>query len=203
MQARKPEMRGWLATLTTALVFAVSTPASAGGLAAPSSFAGIEDAEARSAAIFTEAARVFQHARCMNCHPAGDRPLQTDASHKHRPAVQRGSNGFGHPAMQCGNCHMDSNRAASGVPGAPHWHLAQSTMGFVGKTPGQICRQIKNPNMNGDRPTEAIVMHVAFDPLIIWAWQPGADRTAPPGTHQDFVALINEWIVTGAACPER
>ena len=54
-----------------------------------------------------------------------------------------------------------------------------------------------------DRPVEAIIMHVAFDPLIIWAWQPGADRTPPPGTHQDFVALINEWIGTGAACPEN
>ncbi|HEV7559681.1 MAG TPA: hypothetical protein VGO00_29595, partial [Kofleriaceae bacterium] len=26
---------------------------------------------------------VFQHARCQNCHPSGDQPLQGDDSHPH------------------------------------------------------------------------------------------------------------------------
>ena len=97
---------------------------------------------------------------------------------------------------------MKANRTASRVPGAPHWHLAPRTMAFAGKSAGEICRQISDPARNGDRPVESIVMHVAFDPLIAWAWNPGADRSPPPGTHQGFVALVNEWIRTGAACPE-
>ena len=33
-----------------------------------------DDAQARAA--FLEAFKVFSHARCVNCHPAGDAPLQ-------------------------------------------------------------------------------------------------------------------------------
>ena len=41
----------------------------------PSAFATIPDIAARSRALFTEAAKVFMHPRCTNCHPATDRPL--------------------------------------------------------------------------------------------------------------------------------
>ncbi len=43
-------------------------------LATPESFAAINDTAARSAALFTEAGKVLTHPRCVNCHPAGDRP---------------------------------------------------------------------------------------------------------------------------------
>ena len=39
---------------------------------------------------FVEAAKVFQHARCMNCHPAGDQPTQGMDMHIHKILVQRG-----------------------------------------------------------------------------------------------------------------
>jgi hypothetical protein len=42
------------------------------------SFADIVDAQVRSIALFEEAGKVLQHPRCMNCHPAGERPRQTD-----------------------------------------------------------------------------------------------------------------------------
>ena len=74
-------------------------------------------------------------------------------------------------------------------------------MAFEGKSAAQICNDIKDPAKNGDRPVEAIIMHVMFDPLIAWAWAPGADRSSAPGTHQDFVALIHGWLQAGAACP--
>ena len=41
------------------------------------SFDGIADKAARAQALFTEAGKVIMHPRCVNCHPAGDRPLQT------------------------------------------------------------------------------------------------------------------------------
>jgi hypothetical protein len=47
-----------------------------------------------------------------------------------------------------------------------------------------------------------LVRHLAFDPLVQWAWQPGAGRTPPPGKHADFAALMAAWVEAGAHCPE-
>src|SRR5512132_3756915 len=65
------------------------------GLASVESFSSIGDTAARSAAIFTELAKVLTHPRCLNCHPAGDRPRQGDVSRLHQPPVERGADGFG------------------------------------------------------------------------------------------------------------
>lgn len=56
-------------------------------LAAPESFATIADADMRSAAIFTELGKVLTHPRCVNCHPAGDRPHQGDRMRLHQPPL--------------------------------------------------------------------------------------------------------------------
>ena len=63
------------------------------GLASVESFASIADTSARSAAIFTELGKVLTHPRCLNCHPAGDRPRQGDVSRLHQPPVERGADG--------------------------------------------------------------------------------------------------------------
>jgi hypothetical protein len=49
------------------------------------SFADIADTQTRSIALFEEAGKVLQHPRCMNCHPAGERPRQTDQRRLHQP----------------------------------------------------------------------------------------------------------------------
>src|SRR5262245_46029637 len=64
-------------------------------LQAPSAFANIADSEARSRALFSEAAKVITNPRCMNCHPASDSPLQGDDKHRHIPPVVRGEAGVG------------------------------------------------------------------------------------------------------------
>jgi len=79
-------------------------------LAAPESFAAISDSAARSAALFMEAAKVLTHPRCVNCHPAGDRPRQGDIRRLHQPPVARGEDGFGLPAMRCPICHQGQFR---------------------------------------------------------------------------------------------
>ena len=43
-----------------------------------SDFSDISNEKDRSIALFTEAGKVIQHPRCVNCHPAGDRPQQRD-----------------------------------------------------------------------------------------------------------------------------
>src|SRR5438270_10906956 len=64
-------------------------------LASPQSFAKIADPSKRSAAYFTELSKVLTSPRCLNCHPAGDRPRQGDAARLHQPPVYRGKDGFG------------------------------------------------------------------------------------------------------------
>src|SRR2546429_3299776 len=94
------------------------------GLATPESFSAIGDTATRSAALFTELGKVLTHPRCVNCHPAGDRPRQTDAGRLHQPPVARGPDGLGLPAMRCPICHQQANFDPGRMPGNPISHLA-------------------------------------------------------------------------------
>ncbi len=186
---------------TCAIGSAMAAPTPAVTLQTPDAFAGIADRDARSKALFTEAGKVIQSPRCVNCHPAGDRPLQGDDGHLHLPAVVRGADGHGAIGLQCNTCHQAENFAASGVPGNPKWALAPIAMAWQGKSLGDICTQIKDPTRNGGRDLKKIETHMATDDLVGWAWNPGADRTPAPGTQAAFGMLITAWIQTGAKCP--
>jgi hypothetical protein len=164
-------------------------------------FAGIADEAQRSAALFEEAGKVLQHPRCVNCHPAGDRPLQGADGHLHIPAVQRGDGGIGVAGLRCTTCHGQANYDAAGVPGHPEWHLAPIEMAWEGLTLGEICEQVKDPERNGGKDMAELVEHMAEDSLVGWGWSPGAGREPAPGTQQAFGELIRAWAETGAVCP--
>ena len=168
-----------------------------------SSFEGIADARARSVALFEEAGKVLQHPRCVNCHPATERPRQTDAMRPHQPLVVRGPDGHGAPGMACGTCHHAANFDPARVPGHPEWHLAPASMAWEGRSLGDICEQIKDPARNGGKAMAALIHHMAEDSLVGWGWSPGAGREPAPGTHKAFGDLIEAWAATGAACPTR
>jgi hypothetical protein len=165
------------------------------------SFAGIADTQARSIALFKEAGKVLQHPRCVNCHPAGDRPSQGDRMAPHQPLVVRGKDGHGAPGMMCTTCHGGANFEPARVPGDPHWHLAPSSMAWEGKSLGEICNQLKDPKRNGGRDLAAILKHVSTDSLVKWGWSPGPGRTPAPGSNAAFTALMQAWIEAGAYCP--
>jgi hypothetical protein len=170
-------------------------------LAMPQSFDAIADTAVRSAALFTEAGKVLTSPRCVNCHPAGDRPLQGETHRLHQPPVERGGDGFGTASMRCATCHQSANFDAVGVPGHAHWHLAPREMAWQNKTIGEICIQIKDPARNGGRSLQQILTHIATDSLVGWAWAPGFGRRSAPGTQQELGALIDAWIKSGAVCP--
>ena len=165
------------------------------------SFANIADTQARSIALFEEVGKVLQHPRCMNCHPAGERPRQTDQRRLHQPLVVRGKDGHGAPGMACATCHGGTNFDPSHVPGNPHWALAPTSMAWEGKTLGEICAQIKDPARNGNRSVDALIEHIGEDHLVGWAWAPGYGRRPAPGTQKEAGALVEAWVKTGAACP--
>lgn len=188
-----------LALGTAAVSGAAAQPAQ--GLQAPSAFAGIADQTQRSLALFGEAGKVLTHPRCVNCHPAGDRPLQGEDSHPHEPAVQRGDGGIGVAGLRCTTCHQQANYAAAGVPGHPEWHLAPIEMAWEGKSLGEICAQIKDPARNGGKDMAALVEHMAEDSLVGWGWAPGEGLAPAPGSQAVFGELIAAWAETGAHCP--
>jgi hypothetical protein len=186
-------LTGAIATLGAAQEDAALRPASA--------FSDIADQTARSQALFTEAGKVITHPRCVNCHPAGDRPLQGDDGHPHLPYVRRGDGGMGVAALRCNTCHQAENIDHAGLPGHPEWHLAPIEMAWEGRSLAQICAQIKDPERNGGRTLTELQHHMAADSLVGWGWQPGAGRAPAPGDQATFGQLIAAWIETGAHCP--
>jgi hypothetical protein len=172
----------------------------AGTLAPASSFDRISEKEKRSMALFVEAGKVINSPRCLNCHPADDMPRQGDAMRKHEPPVTRGAGGMGAAAMRCFTCHGPTNFER--VPGNAKWFLAPAEMGWVGKSLGQICEQIKDRKRNGDRSLQELVEHMASDDLVGWAWRPGEGRTAALGSQKEFGELIAAWAQSGAVCPK-
>ena len=202
MQAeQRAKKRLVVMALLAVIMAAEASNAPAENLATLESFDAIGDTVARSAALFTEAGKVLTHARCVNCHPAGDRPRQGDVRRLHQPPVARGNDGFGLPAMRCPICHQAANFEPGRVPGNQVWHLAPIEMAWEGKTVGEICAQIKDPARNGGRSLDEIVHHIGTDHLVGWAWVPGAGRQPAPGTQSEAGALLDAWVNTGAVCP--
>jgi hypothetical protein len=119
----------------------------------PSAFDAIGDRTQRSRALFEELGKVLTHPRCMNCHPAGDQPLQ-GAEHKihYPPARRAGPDVF---SIACHGCHTDRNfrvpepTSFQSIPGHPRWELAPLSMAWEGKSLGEICRQLKDKERNG------------------------------------------------------
>ncbi|MFY0522799.1 Isoquinoline 1-oxidoreductase subunit [Archangium gephyra] len=172
-------------------------------LRAPEAFGVITDRADRSRALFLEASRVLLHPRCANCHPDGDSPYQRTGWQLHDPPVRRGPEDRGIAGMECTSCHQDRNAELSRVPGAPNWHLAPLEMAWVGRTPRQVCEQLKDPKRNGGKSLAQIVEHNAHDELVGWGWKPGADREPAPGTQERFGAIVSAWVETGAECPSE
>ena len=170
-------------------------------LAAPESCSSIGNTNERSAAIFNELGKVLTHARCVNCHPAGDRPRQGDLRRLHQPPVARGADGHGLETMRCPICHQRANFEPGRMPGHPEWHLAPREMAWEGKTVADICLQIKDRDRNGGRTPEDLIRHIGDDTLVGWAWAPGFGRQPAPGTQKQARALVEAWVKSGAACP--
>ena len=148
---------------------------------------------------------VLQHPRCLNCHPAGDAPLQGDDSVPHAQNVRRGPDGQGLFAMRCATCHTEENGPDAHLPpGAPHWQLPHpaTPLVFEGVSSGDLCRQIQDEKRNGGKSLEQVFDHVAEDELVLWGWEPGPGRAPVPIPHAAFVAAMRTWIDAGCGCPE-
>lgn len=173
--------------------------------AAAAAFLPVKDSAASQKA-FLAAYKVLMSPRCMNCHPAGDVPLQGDDSKLHTQGVKRGVDGKGLYALKCANCHQPQN--STGVhmpPGNPNWHLppANMKMVFEGRSPRELAAQLKDPKRNGNKTLAQLIDHVTNDELVLGGWQPGEGRSLPPTSHAEFAKNFKEWIDKGAYLPSK
>ena len=162
----------------------------------------------KSLAGFDKMMEVLMHKRCVNCHPAGDRPHQGEDSHVHNFNVQRGASNFGAPGFNCNTCHHEENNDMAGIPGAPEWSLAPKKMAWEGLSRVEIARSMMNPEINGGRDLEHLVEHLTEHELVLWAWNPGLDnegnpREKPPVSKEDYIAAVKQWAEHGAVIPEK
>jgi hypothetical protein len=157
--------------------------------------------------LFMQMHGVLIHPRCLNCHPKGDSPRQGDEARLHLPPMTRGAKDSGPAGMHCDTCHQRANFSASGVPGAPNWHVAPLAMAWEDKTPGEICRQMLDRRRNGNKSLAQIVEHLTEDQLVAWGWNPGVDvtgraREPVPVPKPEFNRIVHAWAKSGAACPK-
>lgn len=157
---------------------------------------------------FTTMMKVLTHKRCINCHPAGDRPHQGEDSHVHNFGVRRGEDNHGLAALRCESCHGHENNDFSGVPGAPEWSLAPLSMAWEGLSRVEIAKSMLNPENNGGKNLEQIVEHLTEHELVLWAWEPGIDadgnqRELPPVPKEEYIKAVKKWAEAGAVIPEK
>ena len=159
----------------------------------------------KSLKAFETVYMVLMSPRCMNCHPAGDVPLQGDDSHLHTMSPKRGLDGKGVYAMKCSNCHQETNtQGLHTPPGNPDWHLppAAMKMVFEGKSANELAKQLVDKNHNGNKDFKKLIEH-ADDDLVLAGWNPGEGRTLPPVSHAEFKKAWITWIKEGAFAPEK
>ena len=157
-----------------------------------------------SVKAFMSVYKVLMSPRCMNCHPAGDQPLQGDDNHIHTMNVKRGVDGHGVYSMRCSNCHQAENDPGIHLPpGNPKWGLppAKMRMVFQGRTPRELAIQLLDPKQNGGRTKAQVLDHITNDGLVGWAWHPGEGRSLPPMTRAALVTQTRLWIAKGAYAP--
>jgi hypothetical protein len=196
-----------LAGLAATVALALSCSHPGGPAPTPAQAAA---APPQGAAAFETVKAVLQSPRCVNCHPAGDAPLQGDDSHVHRQNVQRGVDGEGVAGLSCAACHGQANPPPSYGPHAPPgvstmWRLppADTKMVFQGLGARSLCEQLKDPQRNGGKNMAELIEHVSADPIVLWGWNPGYGRKPVPIAHADFVAAVKAWAAAGAPCPAQ
>lgn len=159
----------------------------------------MKDDEAKSLAAFAELRKVLTHPRCINCHPASERPNQGEESHPHQPLVVRGAGGMGATGMRCLGCH--GQESALGVPGNPAWHLAPPEMAWEGLNASELCAQLLDPERNGGKSKDDIVKHIATDELVSYGWAPPEHLEPAPGDQKLAGEIARIWVDAGAHCP--
>jgi hypothetical protein len=156
-----------------------------------------------SVKAFMQVYNVLMSPACMNCHPAGNAPLQGLDGQPHTMNVKRGKDGKGLYAAKCSNCHQPQNTPGEHTPpGSPDWQLPPENMKmiFQGRTPHQLALQLMNYEQNGHKNKEQLIAH-ARTALVKKGWDLGEGRIQPPMSYNAFVSVWDTWINKGGYAP--
>lgn len=163
-----------------------------------------------------------------------DYPRQGDDRHPHYFGVLRGDTvrfetaehtgfvypGEGTPFERCTFCHGAKNNSRTGIPGTnnphfnpgqPFWFMAPASMAWE-SSPGvplsgpQLCANLLDKRLNGNRTPSDLLHHIKTEPLVHWSFHPGTrpngeTRTTPPYGQDQLIAAFEAWIGDGTSCP--
>ena len=87
------------------------------------------------------------------------------------------------------------------IPGHPQWGFAPLSMTWEGKSLGEICRRLKDVQLNGGSDLVALQEHIAKDDLEALGMESGEGRKPAPGSQEAAGKLVQVWIESGAECP--
>ena len=189
------------------LLFAFAFVLAASPLAAQETTVTHEEGLAAWDRIFA----VTSHPRCTNCH-VGDQGvpmwegLAGVAGAKHGMNVQADESRIGAESVPCRTCHVTS-AAQNTVPHAPPhideaWRLPPIELEWLGKTSAEVCAQMRNPETNDGNTIAELADHIQTSAFVNWGFQPGADRSTPPGTAQDMARDVAVWGAAGTPCAD-
>ena len=159
-------------------------------------------------------ARIYEvtsHPRCANCHVGpSDRPMWSGPSYgKTRPHgmnIRADESRIGAETIPCRTCHVTTTIPDTNAPHAPPqvaapWQLAPVEADWFGRSSDEICTQLRDPDLNGDRSFLEIADHLGHDVILHWAWNPGGGREPAPYSLQEHTDDMLIWGVAGMPCP--
>lgn len=158
---------------------------------------------------------VASHPRCSNCHVgASDKPMWSGPSYRkarpHGMNIRAGESRIGAEFITCNTCHTtksedweNANATAHAAPRvAMDWALAPVEADWFGRSSEQICAQLRDPALNGDRDIQALAQHLDHDLILHWAWAPGGGREPAPYSLVEHIEDILKWGAAGTPCPQ-
>jgi len=177
----------------------------AAGLLVATAASAVAVSEKKAQQLWEPIGAVLASPRCSNCHSSTEFPRQLDTRDRHQQMVVRGSDDNGAATLKCATCHQTTNSGDNGmVPGSAGWHMPPVAMGWDGLSSAQLCKAITTPATNGNRKTpKLIVNHMLVDPVVLWAWKPGGERTLPPMSYALFSQALRAWEKAGVPCPTQ
>ncbi|MEJ5219442.1 hypothetical protein WG622_14390 [Cognatishimia sp. D5M38] len=152
---------------------------------------------------------VASHPRCANCHTGeSDRPMWSGPAYGktrvHGMNIRAGESRIGAEFLLCSTCHAYNEGANDAPHMAPqvamNWQLAPVEADWFGKSSNEICTQLRDPELNGDRDYLDLASHLDHDLILHWAWNPGGGREPAPYSLQEHVDDILAWGVAGYPC---